>query len=111
VRGFYSAFSVPAHTYTFTANQEIGRRTSVNLDLYRSSLYYNPLSAAGRPRAYRYPGITKADFVVSRQINRSEKHPMRLYVKVDNMFNQEYYENGFLVPRATWLGGLQVMFR
>lgn len=111
VRGFFTGFTVPAHTFTFTANQQLGRRTSFNFDLYRASEYFNPLSAAGRARAYRYPGITKADFVISRQLNRSENRPLFLYVKVDNFLNQEYFENGFRSPRATWVTGLRVSFQ
>ncbi len=111
VRGFFQGFTVPAHTFTLTANQQLGRRTSINFDLYRAAAYFNALSAAGRARAYRYPGITKADFVVSRQLNRSENRPLFLYVKVDNFLNQEYFENGFRAPRATWVTGLRVSFQ
>ena len=111
VRGFFRTFAVPAHTFTFMANQQIGKKTDVTLDLYQASRYYNPLTAAGRARAYEYPSLTKIDVVVSRVIWTNETKALRCYAKVDNLLNREYYETGFRTPGATWLAGLRMNFR
>jgi outer membrane receptor protein involved in Fe transport len=33
-----------------------------------------------------------------------------LYVGVENLFDREYYENGFLAPGAVGRGGIRVRF-
>lgn len=111
VRGFFRALSVPAHSGTFFLHQQLGRKTDVTLDIFRSSQYYNSLSAAGRARAYLYPGLTKVDLVCGRQLWTSEQRLLKAYVKVENIFHQEFYENGFRGPGATFLTGLQLLFR
>jgi iron complex outermembrane receptor protein len=111
VRGFFRAFAIPAHTFTLVANQQIGRRNDVTLDLYQASHYFNPLTAAGRARAYEYPAVTKLDLVVSRLVWAKEAQALRLYGKVDNLLDREYYETGFRTPGITWIAGLRMNFR
>ncbi|MEO7651160.1 MAG: TonB-dependent receptor [Bryobacteraceae bacterium] len=111
VRGFFRVFAVPAHTFTLMANQQLGKKTSVTVDFYQASGYFNPLSAAGRARAYQYPALTKLDLVVSRAIWTGENNTLRLYAKVDNMLDREYYETGFRTPGITWIAGLRMSFQ
>jgi iron complex outermembrane receptor protein len=111
VRGFFRTFAVPAHTFTLTANQQLGSKTEVTVDLYQASAYFNPLSAAGRSRAYKYPSLTKADLVVSRVIWARESQSLRWYGKIDNLLNREYYETGFRTPGIAWISGMRINFR
>ncbi len=111
VRGIFSALGVPAHTVQLMAHRQLGRRTDVTMDLFRSSDYYGPLFAGGRTRAYAFAGVTKLDLVVSHAVWTGEKHTLKAYAKVDNALHQRYFENGFLAPRASFLTGLQVLFR
>lgn len=111
VRGFFGALSVPAHAWTAFYRQRAGRRTDITFDLYHSSSYYNSLSAGGRARAYLYPGVTKADVVVSRALRETDRYTLNWYGKVDNILHRRYFENGFQAPRATLLTGLSVQVR
>ena len=111
VKGFYQALSIPAHSFTAMLNQQLGKRTSLNVDLYHSGDYYNSLFAAGRARAYQYSGLTKIDLVGNRVLWQGEKLKLNGYLKFENVLNQTYYENGFLGAGGTLLGGLRVMFR
>jgi iron complex outermembrane receptor protein len=83
----------------------------VTVDLYQASAYFNPLSAAGRSRAYKYPSLTKADLVVSRVIWARESQSLRWYGKIDNLLNREYYETGFRTPGIAWISGMRINFR
>ncbi len=111
VRGFYKALSIPAHSFTAMLNQQLGKRTSLNVDLYHSGDYYNSLFAAGRARAYQYSGLTKIDLVGNRVLWQGEKLSLNGYVKFENVLNQTFYENGFRGPGGVFLGGLRVMSR
>ncbi len=111
VRGFFQVFAVPSHTFALMANQQFGRKTDVTVDLYQASSYFNPLSAAGRSRAYQYPALTKLDVVVSRLVWSREAKALRMYAKVDNLLDRDYYETGFRTPGITWIAGLRMNFR
>jgi len=111
VRGFFSALSVPAHAWTAFWHQGLGRRTDVTFDVYHSGEYHNSLSAAGRARAYLYPGVTKLDAVFSRQLRDADSYTIRWYAKAENLLNRRYFENGFQAPRATFLTGLRIQFK
>ncbi|HTM48600.1 MAG TPA: TonB-dependent receptor [Bryobacteraceae bacterium] len=111
VRGFFRTFAMPAHTFTLVANQRIGKRNEVTLDLYQASSYFNPLSAAGRTRAYLYPSLTKIDAVFSRVIWAKDTQALRAYFKIDNLLDREYYETGFRTPGILWISGLRMNFR
>ena len=111
VRGFFKALSVPAHSFNAMLHQQLGRKNDVTVDLYHSADYYNALSAAGRARAYLYSGVTKMDVVFNREVWSGDKHSLKAYAKVDNVLNQRFYENGFQGPRATFLTGVQVLFK
>jgi vitamin B12 transporter len=111
VRGFFRAFAIPAHAFTLVANQQIGKKNDLTLDLCQASHYFNQLTAAGRARAYEYPAVTKLDVVVSRVIWTKEAQALRLFGKVDNLLDGEYYETGFRTPGITWITGLRMTFR
>lgn len=111
VRGFWRALSVPAHSFTALFNQRIAKRNDLTVDLYHSSDYYNALSAGGRARAYLYGGATKIDIVFNREIRQRESYTLKGYVKVDNLLNQRYFDNGFQASKATMLSGIQILFK
>jgi vitamin B12 transporter len=112
VPGIIRSFAIPDHQFSMIATQRIGRRLFVNFDLALSSSYlapvFDPITFASR--AYEFDGIAKADVVTSYRIPLSDLKGIRLYGKVENLFNRDYYENGFRTPGATALGGLQFEF-
>lgn len=111
VRGVWSALGVPAHSVQLMAHQQVGRKTDVTVDLYRSAKYLAPLFAGTRSRAYEFPGFTKMDVVVNRTLWTGESLTLRGYGKFENVLDRIYYENGFRSAGATWLAGMQVLFR
>jgi iron complex outermembrane receptor protein len=110
VAGFWKALGVPAHTVTLVATKQWTRRLSSNIDLFSGSNYYTSLSAGGRARAFEFPGFTKVDLAVNYRVWEGENRSARLYGKVENLFNERYYQNGWLNPRATFVMGLGYSF-
>jgi outer membrane receptor protein involved in Fe transport len=58
----------------------------------------------------RFSGYTKADFFVSYERSTSERVKLTLFAGVENLFDQTYYENGFLAPGAVGRGGIKLRF-
>lgn len=111
VPGFYRALGIPPHAFSGFIHQQIGRKNDVTIDVYQSSDYYGGLYTNSGSRAYRFSGFTKLDAVGNRDLWKGESATLRGYVKVDNLLNQRYFENGFTAPGATFLTGVQVQFR
>ena len=59
---------------------------------------------------YRFNGPTKADVVVHYEHPLADNRKLEFYGKVDNVFNQRAYENGFIGPKAWAIGGLRLKF-
>lgn len=105
------AYAIPKHQFSLVATQQLTRGFYVNLDLALSDSYlapvYDPVTYTSR--AYRFEGIAKADLGASYML-RFGTIGLRFHAKVENLFDTEYYENGFRTLRRTGVGGLAFEF-
>jgi iron complex outermembrane receptor protein len=106
------AYGVPKHQFTIVATQRIGKNFYVNVDLALSNSYMAPVfdTATFTSRSYRFDGIRKADVGASYTWELSGDGNLRLFAKVDNLFDQDYYENGFRTVRRIGYGGVAFEF-
>lgn len=110
VTGFFKAFGVQAHTATLVATKHWGKRFDTTFTLFHGSSYYAALFAGLQSSAYLFPGFTNAGVMLNYRLWENEKRSVRVYTKVDNIFNQPYYQAGWLAPRATFASGLGYSF-
>lgn len=110
VPGFYKLFSLQPHTFTIVATKQWGRKFDTTVDMYHGSSYYLPLFAVSRTRVYSFPGFTKTGMTANYRVWQGEKHSVRAYARVDNLFNQTYYEAGWLASKATFAVGMGYAF-
>jgi iron complex outermembrane receptor protein len=110
VPGFFLVPGVFAHTVTFVASARWTARIDTALDVFYGSESYGSFFAAGRARAYRYPGFTKAALVAGYRAVNHERLPLRVYVNIDNLFDQTYYELGWRNLGRTAVAGVSVGF-
>ena len=61
--------------------------------------------AGTRSRAFEFPGFTRGTLVASYRLWEGERRSVRLYGKADNVFNQRYYQNGWLAAQGTMVVG------
>jgi iron complex outermembrane receptor protein len=106
VAGFWKILGVPAHTASFVATKYWGRRLDTTFSLFRSGGYYMSFFAGTRSRAFEFPGFTRGTLVASYRLWEGERRSVRMYGKVDNVFNQRYYQNGWLAAQSTMVVGL-----
>ncbi len=106
VAGFWKILGVPANTASFLATKYWGHRFDTTFSLFRSGVYYSSFFAGTRSRAFEFPGYTKSSLVASYRVWEGELRSLRVYGKADNVFNQRYYQNGWLAARATLVLGL-----
>lgn len=110
VPGFFLVPAVFEHTASLVVTSRWSRRVETTFDLFHGSEAYGTFFAAGRTRAYRYPAFTKAALVLGYRISTDGAWPLRLYVKLDNLFDQTYYQGGWRALGRTAVAGISVGF-
>jgi vitamin B12 transporter len=112
VAGVLRNFAIPEHQFTLVANARLGQRVAVNFDLVASSDYlapiFDPVTFASR--AFRFDGVFKGDVTASYTFPLSDTRRLRLFGKVENVFDREYYENGFRTPGVNGRAGAALYF-
>lgn len=107
---FPKTLEISDHMVTLIVNQRLARRIHLTFDLFAASDYAFPFFAGDRSRAFIFDGPVKADLGVSYTLPLSEARSLRFYTKVDNIFDDAYFEDGFRTPGATWSGGVTLRF-
>ena len=105
------SLTIPDHTFSLTATQHIGPRFFFNFDLTTTSNYLALLfdeNFGGHP--FRFEGQRKADIGASYRISTSDATSVRFFTKVENVFDQRYFEAGFRTPCIWATAGFQFGF-
>ncbi len=103
-------FVVPRNQFSVLVTEQATSRLSLTLDTRASSSYLGPIYGDTVAQAYRFDGMHKVNPGASYRIPMKEYQAIRFFVRADNIFNQTYFENGFLTPGRTAMGGVQFEF-
>ncbi|MBK7707635.1 MAG: TonB-dependent receptor [Acidobacteria bacterium] len=88
---------IPAHQFTVVATQRY-KDFWVNFDLLATSNYLAPIFSNSTFRTYvfQFKGNRRADLTAGYTFKvRNDKMSLRLFGTAENLFDHEYYENGF----------------
>ncbi|MBV9242342.1 MAG: TonB-dependent receptor, partial [Acidobacteria bacterium] len=101
--GVLSTLSVPDHQFTAVITQRFAKNAWVNFDLLATSSYLAPVFSnfSFKTYVYRFNGNRKGDLTGGYTFHLKNDKSLRVYATVENVFNQEYYENGFRTAKAT----------
>jgi vitamin B12 transporter len=111
-RGLQREYVIPRHLFSLAFNQRY-RAFLLSFDLNRTGAYIAPVFENDFPfRAanLKFQGYTKADAFLSYERALTERVTMILFGGAENIFNAEYFENGFRAPGATGRGGVNFRF-
>ena len=111
-QGLLPEYVIPKHLFGLTFTQRY-RTFLFSFDLNRTGSYLAPVFENNFPfrmAELTFPGYTKGDLFVSYERRQTERVTLVLFGGVENVFNQTYYENGFLAPKALGRGGVRVRF-
>ena len=112
--GILRTLGVPNHQFTLTATQRF-RRAWVNFDFLATSDYLAPIFDSNnftfQTYVYRFDGNRRADLTGGYTFPvKGEKMNLRLFGTIENLFNYDYFENGFRTIGRTARGGLSFGF-
>src|SRR5205814_2611877 len=97
------AYGIPDHQFTLVATQRFARAW-VSFDFLATSNYLAPIfsNSTFNTYIYRFKGNRKGDLTAGYTFGfKKDSRTLRAYGTVENVFNQEYYENGFRTAKAT----------
>jgi hypothetical protein len=107
---------IPPQTVSVIALHQIGTHVDVSMDLIATSSYLYPLYGAipgtyfDYPYAFRFPGARQLGIAGGYETALREKTMLRLYARLSNTLNQDFYEDGFRTPGRWITGGIQLRF-
>jgi iron complex outermembrane receptor protein len=109
-----ATLGIPNHQFTLVATQRI-KRAWVNFDFLATSSYLAPVFDTNnftfQTYVYRFQGNRKADLTGGYTFPfRGEKLNLRVYGTLENLFDYEYFENGFRTAGRTARLGLSFGF-
>ena len=102
--------AVSRHMFTTTATQRFGRRLDMTADFFAGSDYLFPLFIGFSNRVYSFGAPVKLDVSGGYTQPLTDTSSVRLFVRIENALNREYYEEGFRTPKAWAVGGLKWCF-
>lgn len=91
---------------SLVATQRFGNHIDLALDFEGGSDYLYPLYGY----AYRFSGPRQLGLSAGYSLHLTERIAARLYLRVSNTLNQDYYEDGFRTPGRWAVGGLHFSF-
>ena len=110
--GVIETLGIPKHQFTLVATQRI-KRFWASFDLLATDSYLAPIFSnfSFNSYVYRFKGNRRADLTAGYTfpINK-DKFNLRVFGTVENLFNNEYYENGFRTPKANARAGVSFGF-
>lgn len=105
-------FGVPDHQFTLVATKRFDKLW-INVDLLATSSYLAPIfsNSTFSSYTYRFNGNRKADVTAGYTFGlKKETMKLRLYGTIENVFDNEYFENGFQTFGRTARLGLTLGF-
>jgi iron complex outermembrane receptor protein len=106
------AFGIPDHQFTLVVTQRI-KRLAINFDFQATSEYLAPIfsNSTFGTYTYRFRGARRADLTAAYEFPAlKDKISFRVFGTVENLFDYEYYENGFRTTGRTARGGVSLGF-
>lgn len=95
--GVYQTLGIPKNQFTLVATQRF-KRAWVNFDFLASSSYLAPIfsNTTFRSYIYRFKGNRRGDLTGGYTFPlKGERMNLRVFGTIENVFGDDYYENGF----------------
>ncbi|MEP7212861.1 MAG: TonB-dependent receptor [Acidobacteriota bacterium] len=110
--GVTRTLGIPSQQFTVVATQRVGRFWA-NFDLLATNGYLAPIFSSETFNSYvfRFRGNRRADVTAGYTFPlRKDRFELRLYGTIENVFDHNYYENGFRTPGRSARVGLALSF-
>jgi outer membrane receptor protein involved in Fe transport len=110
--GVIQSLGIPSQQFTLVATQRIGRFWA-NIDVLATNDYLAPIFSGEtfNSYVYRFRGNRRADVTAGYTFPiKKDRFNVRVHGTFENLFNHEYYENGFRTAGRNARAGLAFSF-
>jgi hypothetical protein len=110
--GVLTTLGTPEHQFTLVATQRFGRAW-VNFDLLIASSYLAPIfsNSTFTTYLYRFNGNRRGDLTGGYTFRlKRVRYGLRVFGTIENIFDNEYFENGFRTTGVNGRVGLSFSF-
>jgi iron complex outermembrane receptor protein len=104
------SFVIPRNQFSLVITERPTPRLLLTCDALAWSSSLAPVYGDVVTQTYRFPGLHKVNLGASYRIPKKDYQAIRLFARVNNIFNQTYFESGFLTPGRTASAGLEWQF-
>jgi vitamin B12 transporter len=102
--------AIPRNQFSIFVTERLKSRLLLTGDTLATSNYLAPVYGDFVTQTYRFAGIHKVNLGASYRIPVKEYQALRFFVRAENIFNQTYFESGFLTPGRTARAGVEFEF-
>ena len=112
VPGVFRSMGIARHAFSVSAVQQVGTHLSLHGVLVATSERYGTLyDASFAPRAYAYPGFATLNLGAAYTLPLAQgTRSLRLFGRLENAFDREYYDLGWRAPGAVLTAGAAFSF-
>jgi len=110
VPDFFIVPGVSEHVASVFVTRRWSPRVDTAFDLLYTGESFGSFFAAGRTRAYRYPGVATAGLSATVRLAGDDVHAVRAYVRIDNLFDETDFTSGWRQPGRVAVAGLRAAF-
>jgi len=104
------SFVIPRNQFSLVVTERPVSRLLLTLDTLASISYLSPIYGDVVTQTFRFGGIHKVNLGASYRIPLKDYQAIRFFARADNIFDQTYFETGFLTPGRTATAGMQFEF-
>jgi vitamin B12 transporter len=106
---YFKVLDLAPHVLALSATQWIAPRFHATVDLFSKSNYVTTIFGGGN-RLFEYNGATRATLVLGYEFPLAGAKRIELYTKIENVFDQVPYEDGFIGPGRWAVAGLRFKY-
>jgi outer membrane receptor protein involved in Fe transport len=106
---YFKMLGFAPHTLALSATQWMTPRFHATFDLFAKSAYDMTLFGAA-DRLFEFDGPTKANLVVGYEVPTRDLGGVEIYAKIENLFGQRPYEEGFIGPGRWAVAGVRLRY-
>ena len=106
---YYRILGTAPHVFAMSVTQWVSPRFHATFDLFTRSNYNLPLFGASG-RLFEFDGPTSANLVLGYELPIGGSRWLDIYTKIENLFDDRAYEDGFIGPDRWAVGGVRMRF-
>jgi outer membrane receptor protein involved in Fe transport len=106
---YFKTLGLSPHTFALSFTQWVSPRFHATFDLFAKSEYDLTMFGAAN-RLFQFDSTTKANLMLGYELPIGGRKGLEIYTRIENLFDQVPYEDGFIGPGFWAVGGVRFSY-